>query len=591
MKEILLSLNEQQRRENYIKKNYIDLYNDIIEFNKMYIKNFSQLLYHYYYNMKEIPKCKSCNNEVKFYTFNKGYRDYCSKKCIMLDEEIINKRNNKSKNTCIEKYGVDNPSKLKKIKQKIKKTNIEKYGVEYFTQTDEFKEKTKNTNIEKYGVEYFTQTDEFKERLKITNMEKYGVEYFTQTDEFKEKSKNTNIEKYGVNNYNKTEEYKEKVKNTNLKKYGEHHHMIYKSKNNLLKDIRKSQSINYYLNLLSKDYEIININKDDIELEHKKCERKFIIKKQLLYLRRIYNREICTICNPIIKNISYSEKEILNFIKDNYNGKIIENTKNIIIPYELDIYLPELKIAFEFNGLHWHSELYKDNNYHLNKTEYCLKNGINLIHIWEDNWEFKSDIVKSIILNKLGKTPNKIFARKCEIKEITDNKMVRQFLDKNHLQGFIGSTIKLGLYYDNELVSLMTFGKKRKIMKSSSKEGEFELLRFCNKKYINVVGGASKLFKYFINNFKPKEIITYADRSHSNGNLYKTLGFNFVSKTPPNYYYILDGVRRHRFIFRKNILVSDGFNTNMSEHEIMLERKIYRIYNSGNLKYTYNLFN
>ena len=126
-------------------------------------------------------------------------------------------------------------------------------------------------------------------------------------------------------------------------------------------------------------------------------------------------------------------------------------------------------------------------------------------------------------------------------------------------------------------------------MKSKSKTGEYELLRFCNKLNANVVGGASKLFKYFTKNYSFIEITTYADRSHSNGDLYETLGFNFISKTEPNYYYIVDGIRYHRFGFRKDVLVKEGFNKNKTEHEIMIQREIHRIYNSGNLKFIFNI--
>jgi len=254
----------------------------------------------------------------------------------------------------------------------------------------------------------------------------------------------------------------------------------------------------------------------------------------------------------------------------------------------LDIYLPELKLAFEFNGLWWHNELYKDKNYHLNKTEECEKLGIQLIHIWEDDWIYKQDIVKSIIINKLNKTPNKIFARKTIIKEINDNKLIREFLDKNHIQGFVGSKVKLGLFFENELVSLMTFGNRRVAMgKKTTNIDEYELLRFCNKLNTNVIGGASKLFKYFINNYKPKEITTYADRSISQGKLYETLGFISQGKTEPNYYYINNKIRQHRFNFRKDVLVKQGYDANKTEHDIMLERKIFRIYDSGNLKYSF----
>jgi len=209
-----------------------------------------------------------------------------------------------------------------------------------------------------------------------------------------------------------------------------------------------------------------------------------------------------------------------------------------------------------------------------------------LIHIYEDDWLYKQDIVKSMILNKLGKSTNKIYARKTEVRELTDNRFIREFLNKNHLQGFIGGKVKLGLFFDNELVSLMTFGKRRVAMgKKISNKGEYELLRFCSKLNTNVVGGANKLFKFFVRNYQPKEITTYADRSWSNGNLYKQLGFEYQGKTNPNYHYIIDGIRHYRFNFRKDKLIKDGYSKDKTEHQIMINRKIYRIYDSGNLKF------
>ena len=188
-----------------------------------------------------------------------------------------------------------------------------------------------------------------------------------------------------------------------------------------------------------------------------------------------------------------------------------------------------------------------------------------------------------------AKTAFEASSKKTIIKEITDNKLVKSFLDKNHIQGIINSSIKIGLFYNDELVSLMTFGKKRKFMNSGSKDGEFELLRFCNKLNTNVIGGASKLFSYFTKNYNFTEITTYADRSHSQGNLYETLGFNFISKTQPNYYYIIDNNRYFRFGFRKDVLVKEGYDSSKTEHEIMIERGINRIYDSGSLKYLFEI--
>jgi len=437
--------------------------------------------------------------------------------------------------------------------------------------------KNKKTNQSKYGKDSYSQTDEYNESVKKTNLEKYDEEYYTQTDEYK----NNMIDYYENHDYNKDVE---KKKQTNNDRYGSDYYQQSESYIN-----SKDEIVEKYKNTITK--KLLNKYDDLIYTDNKKyifmCKNghKYEIDRTLLKNRIVSNTIICTVCNPIDKHISGKELELINFIKDNYNGEIITSDRSLIKPLELDIYLPELKLAFEFNGLYWHSEINKANDYHLIKTNSCDKQGVQLIHVWEDNWNYKQEIIKSMILNKIGVTHNKIYGRKTEIREVNDNKLIRKFLDENHLQGFVGSKIKIGLYYDDELVSLMTFGKKRKFMNMESKTGEYELLRFCNKLNINVIGGASKLFNYFIKNYDYCNLTTYADRSHSNGNLYKTLGFDFVCKTTPNYFYIIDNIRKYRFNFRKDILVKEGYDKDKTEHEIMLERKIYRIYNSGNMKY------
>jgi len=294
----------------------------------------------------------------------------------------------------------------------------------------------------------------------------------------------------------------------------------------------------------------------------------------------------CPKCNANFSNI---EKDFLEFIKENYGGVVFANVKDVIGPYELDVYLPDLKLAFEFNGLYWHSENFVHKNYHLDKTLKCeLNHNIHLIHIYEDDWIYKQKIVKSRILNLLCKS-KKIYARKCLLKDVS-YKETKEFLERNHLQGNCISKIRLGLYYNDELVSLMSFGKLRRCLGQKNKENQYELLRFCNKLNTTVVGGANKIFSKFINTYVYDLVISYADRSWTmnNGNtLYNKLGFGFVSLCDPNYYYVNKGIKENRFKYRKDVLVKQGFDINKSEHEIMLERSLYRIYNSGNIKYEF----
>ena len=511
--EKLLELNDKSGKifkEEYLKKHYNAIYNNIIDYckvNNLVKLKFKEKMYHYYNDIPTNMRC-TCGESLNLISFTNGYTKHCSQKCAHNDEKTIKK----TKKTLLKKYGVDNPQKSKRIRNKTYKTNLLKFGVEHPAQSRNIQEKMKKTNFKRLGVEFPAQDKNVRNK------------------------------------------YYKSIIDKNLLKYD---------------------------NLIKIDY----INKKmtfscDFGEEHN-----FEISMDLFQNRKKTNIKLCTICNT--KFTSMSEKSFLELFND---IKSEHNIRTIIPPLELDIYIPELKLAFEFNGLYWHNELNKENNYHLNKTELCEKNGIQLIHIWEDNWLYKQDIIKSIVSNKLNQTSNKIFARKTTIKEITDNTLVREFLDKNHIQGFIGSKIKLGLFFDDKLVSLMTFGNRRIAMgKKTTMENEYELLRFCNKLNTNIIGGASKLFKYFINNYKPVKITTYADRSISQGKLYETLGFKSQGKTEPNYYYIIDGIRHHRFNFRKDKLIREGYDSNKTEHQIMLDRKIYRIYDSGNLKFTYKI--
>jgi len=189
--------------------------------------------------------------------------------------------------------------------------------------------------------------------------------------------------------------------------------------------------------------------------------------------------------------------------------------------------------------------------------------------------------MKSMILNSIGLIENKIYARNCKLIKIESNRK-DIFLDNNHIQGKCTSSINLGLEYNGEIVSLMTFGRR-----SINNKNEFELIRFCNKINTIVIGSASKLFKYFISNYDYEQIISFADTSHFNGNLYKNLGFDYIHKTKPNYWWVVDGLRHHRFTYNKKRLVKEGADQNKTGIEIMYDSGYYRIFGCGQDKYIY----
>lgn len=290
-------------------------------------------------------------------------------------------------------------------------------------------------------------------------------------------------------------------------------------------------------------------------------------------------------CPYHYRNRSKAEDEIIEYLKtfgvDPYYGyrELLEDR------YELDIFDEENMFAIEYDGIFWHNENNKPRTYHLNKSIECEEKGVRLIHIFEDEWKNKKkqDIWKSMLANIYKKTPNKIYARNCEIKYV-DKRECYDFLDDNHLQGKCASKIRFGLYYNGELVSVMTFGSPRHFIGGSNHQ--YELLRFCSKKYTSVVGGADKLFKFFVKQYSPNSIVSYADRRWSTGGLYEALGFKLYNKSRPNYYYVIKNERKNRFNFRKKILIEKyGCPEDVSEHDFCKSQGWYRIYDCGSLCY------
>jgi hypothetical protein len=284
---------------------------------------------------------------------------------------------------------------------------------------------------------------------------------------------------------------------------------------------------------------------------------------------------------------SSGEIEIKKYL-DELNISYIENTREVLDKKELDIWIPKYSLAIEFNGLYWHGENSKTNkNYHYEKWKECHDKGIFLLTIWEDDWNFKRDIIKSIIKNKLGLNAEKIYGRNTLIK-ILDNDEKKKFLEENHLQGNINGFLNLGLFYQEKLVSVMCFGKKRMITNSLTENNhEYELLRYCNKINCSIIGGASKLFKYFINNYEVNKIISYASLDISNGGIYEKMGFKDNGFIGLNYWWVKDGKKYHRSNFMKYKLIKEGFDEKMTEDEIMYTKKYYKLWGCGNSKWIY----
>lgn len=508
-------------REKWIMKNYPELYNDIEE----YCKNLDIALdfkEKIWFFFHKLKKRPKCITCGKELKFRGRFDDPYGEFCSL---------------ECI------NTNKDEMILRQ-KKTFNEKYGVNFYPQHPDFIPKRKKTKLEKYGDENFNNTPKSKK----TKKEKYGNPNYVNV----EKYKLTCQKKYDADNYSKSNSYQNKIKN-NFK-------LLYPNVNFLM--INKS-TVSFLCNICGKESEIT---------------------KQLLYERTKRNYVICDHCNPVGSSFkSGYENEISEFLKE-IGIDHLTSDHTLLGKKEIDIYIPNNKIAIEFDGVYWHNELFVSPNYHLEKTLQCQEKNVDLIHIFEDEWLYKKEIVQSIIKNKLNKTDNSIYGRKCVVKNVEYDEC-KSFLNKNHIQGSVNSSVRLGLYYNNKLVSVMTFSKGRVIM--GGKPNEWELNRFCNLINTNVIGAAGKLFQYFVKNYNPRMIISYSDVRLFKGEMYKNLGFIRKSQSKPNYWYVKNGIRYYRFNFRKSILVKEGYDKNKTEKEIMFDRKIYRIYDCGNIRWEY----
>ena len=424
-----------------------------------------------------------------------------------------------------------------------------------------YKERSEQTKLERYGDKYYNNPEK---RVK-TNIERYGVDCNFKSEEFRNNTRKNNFEKYGVEYPMQRHEVRDKLRITRSKKTIEKHADI----------------IDCHTNSGSSVY-TVKCNKNCPNCQ----DKKFTIPSNHYWVRKNNNVELCTKILPIGQS-KYYETSIELFVRkilEDYNIEYQTNIRSVITPQELDIYIPSKNLAIECNGVYWHSDKNKEAKYHYNKYIECQEKGIQLISIWEDQVINNPEKIRYIILSKLGIYKERIYARKCTIKEIP-SKECNNFLDKYHLQGKTNSSIRLGLYYKDELVSVMTFGKGRKCLNSKT---NYELYRYCCKDGIQVIGGANRLFKHFLKGYNPESIESFSSNDISGGNLYKQLGFRKVSESTSYWYIDHNYNRHHRYNFRKQELIKEGFDPNKTEFEIMNERGFYRIYDSGQTKWIFS---
>lgn len=463
--ESLKSNNGVSIRPKNLAKNYPSEYQDILNYmqqNNLQTLPFSEVLFMYFHKYNEQPKCKHCKkNILKFESYNAGYiTTYCSHLCMSHDPEL-------------------NLTK--------EETRLKKYGVRQIGQSKEIKDKIAKTNIKKYGVDNVFKRKDYQNKVTETIMKKYGVKTILQLPENKLKAK-------------------ESIKNNPPKRNYEKVRQIFKEKYD------KVDLINY----IGKNIEF-----------YCDCEKKQVccLDRGLFRHRYLNDIKICNHCNPVGVQNSFGEQELTNYVKSllGDNILILENNRTLIKPYELDLYVPSLNLAIEYDGLFWHNEKKVGREYHLNKTTMCESKGVRLLHVFEDEWRNKKETVKYFLKSIIS--PSTV-SPVPDYKIVTlDKSTANTILFQNTILDYTIEDINYGIEINNEIVGVMCFKQVGQL--------KYELITNTHQTSYDI-----KLFETFLNDYKPKQVVAFADRRYYTKNQYCDLGFELDGEIPPDYYYL-----------------------------------------------------
>lgn len=576
-------------------------------------------------------QCQYCGGTIKDKSTCNGNwpnKVGCSRKCTSSIKIL------KIQDTSRQRFGTDFPAQSHIVQKKMKQTCLERYGVESYLQKGSTRDIADAKMREKYNVEsnisqnpeirhkitetlernhggYTWASPELAEKCKQTSLKRYGTLYPTQSNMIKMKTRQTNQIRYGVDNVMQSQEAKDSMQRNSRLKYGTNWpaqvpEIIEKRRQKIIQNhantIENPIHRQNYLEFCEDKERFVTTHFDSKPTIRQLSESLGGLDESTIYFH--LGPEVGS--RLLSRAYSYMEMEIVNYILSlDPNIIISEDDRQVIKPKEIDIYLPEYKIGIECNPTCTHnsSRTFRDFNedptpisYHLQKTNMCEQNEIFLLHVFGYEWSNHPEIIKSMIANLLGKSKYKYYARNLYVKTISHQECV-DFLNQNHRQGATNAKIRLGLFTsNNQLVSVMTFNKMRMSMgaKESDTPNTWELSRFCSLLNTSVVGGASKLFKYFLRNYQYDKIVSFSDRAHTRGTLYETLGFHKINVSRPNYVWVEYNTDMYfnRVSCQKRNLPrlfneSDLDIKDQTEEMIMMSHGFVQVYDSGTIRWEY----
>lgn len=498
----------------------------------------------------------------------------------------------KVKQTLLEHYGVENPMKSDIVKDKLKQVMQDKYGVDNIMHLPGINDRIKQTFQDKYGVDNPAHSPIIQAKIKSTLLERYGVDHPMKSKELVNRLIESNLRRYGVRSTLQCEDVKNRVAKTMQEKYGTSNYT--QSNHYALSKFDSQADADKYIQFRADAKQFIQANYNDKPTATQLAKDLGV--DATTVWNHLYKQDAADCIRKFVSTMEYEVIEYIKSLKDDIN--MIHNDRNVISPLEIDVYLPEFNFGIECNPSFTHNSSISDPwgaepkhyLYHKEKSDKCREAGVELFHIFGWEWEYKQDIIKSMIKNRLGLTDRRIYARNTKVVEV-DFKTSVNFLNENHLQGMLSAPIRLGLMDENdELVSLMTFGKMRSTI-GQGQGNQYELSRFCNKLNTSVVGGASKLLKHYMKHYNTP-LISFSDNAHTTGKLYENLNFKRDHDVAPRYTwvdpfteYTINRLKTQKHNLRK-LFNDDTIDIeNKTEKEIMLEHGYVQVYDAGLTKW------
>lgn len=547
------------------------------------------------------PLCASCGKKLA--RWDVKLRDWigCSAIC-------------QRKLTSLRRYGHENVASVVEVKAKAAQTNLERYGTVTSLLNPDVQAKAAKTNLERYGTIHPMQSKEILERQRASVRASTGVDNPMSSQACRDRMRQTFLQHYGVENPMLNAGVRARQQATLQANYGvsnpSHSKVILKR---IHGGIQASTGFRYALQSpqiqqkfrdtckarYGVDYPIQSneiklrlywskrkpINPKALELI---SSRDFWLQNQskmLIEISEELNIPISTTYyfyhyvhgfNCPVSKVSQAEYDLRRFLAQYYEVQPnvpMAQLGDLQSRLSLDCYIPELKLAFEYNGVYWHSEEYRGSKYHLQKTLACEQLGIRLVHIWEDDWLNHHSLMLRKLLNLIGKADRRVYARQCQI-VIPTKAQKAEFYGANHVKGSGGGSVDYALMRESEIVAMISF--------RHTSQG-WDLNRYATS--CNVPGGFSRLLKHFQRNHEWTRIYTFADRSWSQGNVYLRTGFQLVEEQPPTWYGVEDGLRINRLQYIHEKLQQRFPDLHGTQFEIMDQAGIRRIWDCGQLKF------